>query len=214
MRGTLQDIFLGIIAIAMLVIAFFISHDTTATIEKVLIGFSYTIVFFILIEHIPNRIKQKRYAELIRQELIFGQNILENLIKTLGITEENIEKKTKAFLLNSPQPIRTKQIHEATLHHNKAETNRVIQYSNVGELMDGAQKKMKQLKRRLEKFTFFVESELLEIIIDIEKFHLSRCSEILKTKPITPVVEELLPEFEHLLDLEKEIRKYLQKNKK
>lgn len=211
MRPILQDVFLTAIAIGMIISAFIISHDTSETIEKVLIGFSYTIIFFILIEHIPNRIKQKRYAQLIRQELIFGHSILQNLIQTLEITPENVEKKAKAFLRDSPQPIRTLQIHEATLHHNKAEINRISQYPNVGALIDAAQKKMKQLKRRLEKFTFFVESELLEIIIDIEKFHLSQCSEVLKTKPLTPSVEELLPEFEHLLDLEKEIREYLEK---
>lgn len=210
MRSILQDFLLITIALVMIVTAFFISHDTTETIEKVLIGFSYTIIFFILIEHIPNRIKQKRYAELIEQELIFGLTIIENLKKTLNIDKNNVRKRTEEFLKNSPQPIKTTLIHEATVHHHKTEVTRTMQYASVGHLMDSAQKKMKQLKRRLEKFTFFVESELLEIIIDIEKFHLSRCSEVLKTKPINPSVEELLPEFEHILDLEDEIRAYLQ----
>lgn len=195
----------------MLAVAFFIGDNTMATLEKVLIGFSYTIVFFVLIEHIPNRIKQQRYGSLIRQELVLGLNLVSNVREALKIDPKNVKKKTEGFIKNNPQPIKAKSIQEAPLSA-EIQSIRMVQYPSIGMFLERTQKKIKQVKRRLEKFTFFVESELLEIIIDIEKFHLSRSSEVLKTNDHTASLEEILPEFEHILILEKKIREYLEKH--
>lgn len=213
MQSKLKDIFLFLIAIGMLVGAFFISNDKTATVEKVLIGFSYTIVFFILIEHIPNRIRQQRYAALIEQELLLCLSIITNIREALKIDKKNVKKKTQSLITNRPQPITAKLVHEAPLSA-EIQSVQTVKFQSVGAFLELSQKKIKQVKRRLEKFTFFVESELIEIIIDIEKFHLSRSNEVLKNSDTPIALEEILPEFEHLLMLEEKLTGYLEKNQK
>ena len=211
MKERLKDIILILLAIAMLLGAFWVGKDTMATTEKVLIGFSYTIFFFVLIEHIPNRIKQQRYGALIRQELVLALNLISNVREALNISPKNVQKKTEGYIKNRPQSIRAKSIQEAPLS-SEIESIQTIEYPSIGMFLELTQKKIKQVKRRLEKFTFFVESELLEIIIDIEKFHLSRSSELLKDNKIHASVEAVLPEFKHILVLESKIKAYLEKH--
>ncbi|HEY5713807.1 MAG TPA: hypothetical protein VIT68_00455 [Candidatus Gracilibacteria bacterium] len=202
---TLCSIFLGG--------AFYMSNDHNLTIEKILIGLFYTTLFFFVIDDLPKRLKQYKYHKLIRKELEYTLLILENLIDSLSLTSsgKNLKKKAALLLKLSPQKI---TVHDVNRSDNFSQAHRLetVSYLSIGEYLHTTQKKIKQVKRRLEKFTFFVDSELLEIIIDIEKFHLSWISELLKTKPKDNIPPEaIVGDLKIIVDLRSELKKYLKK---
>ena len=202
-----------IISVLFLSLAFMFSHNSSETLEKIFIGLFYTTIFFFFIEDLPKRLKQRKYHKLIRKELEYTLLVLENLISSLSLTTSgrNLKKKAALLLKLSPQKITVHDVHRSD-NFSQAHRLETMSYKSVGEYFEITQKKIKQVKRRLEKFTFFVDSELLEIIIDIEKFHLSWISEILKEKVKDDIPPEAIVEdLRLILELRSELKKYMKK---
>lgn len=191
--------------------AFAYSHDLHSTVEKIFIGFFYTAIFFFFIEDLPQKLRQRKYKKIIVKELRYTLSVIQNLVKSLNINSENLLERAQDLIKNSPEPILIHDVHRSEIY-SQAHKLETINYKSIGDYLSFTQKKIKQVKRRLEKFTFVVDTELLDMIIEIEKFQLSWMSEILKEKT-HPQMEpgDIIPDLWVILDLEERITKYLKR---
>ncbi len=210
----LQDTIIIIILCAFLLWgAFNYSHDSDATIEKIFIGFFYTAIFFFFIQDLPEKLRQQKYKKIISKELYYTLSVVRNLTKSLNLTQDNIGQRAHELIHNSPEKITVHDVHRSETY-SRAHKLETLDYQSAGGYLSYSQKKIKQVKRRLEKFTFVVDTKLLDLIIEIEKFQLSWISEILKDQ-VNPAIypDDIIPDLQIILDLEKHLGFYLKHNR-
>jgi len=209
---TRDIIIITILCGALLWGAFQFSHDTSATVEKIFIGFFYSLLFFFLIEDLPVKLRQNKYRKIIFKELLYTDAVIKNLIHSLKIRDANLPVRAKELIHASPEKITIHDVHRSEIY-SRAHKLETLDYQSIGGYLSFAQRKIKQVKRRLEKFTFVVDTQLLDLIIEVEKFQLSWISEILKDK-VNPAIfpQDIVPDLQVILDLEIQLETYIHKH--